>query len=107
MHVKSLEPPCGAANAGLTCDTSLQGTLPVLNQEAVQKAVLAGLALGCQIRRTSKFDRKQYFYPDLPKGYQISQFDQPLAEHGECPSLASRWCGKKMFSGCVYLWRLE
>ncbi len=95
MHVHSLgAAPCVACcNARLICETSVQGTLPVLNKEVVQKAVLAGLALGCQIRRTSKFDRKQYFYPDLPKGYQISQYDQPLAEHGECTSLTGPCCG--------------
>ncbi len=60
----------------------LPGALPVLNREAVTKGVKAALALNCQIRRFSRFARKNYFYPDLPKGYQISQFDQPLAEHG-------------------------
>ena len=60
----------------------LPGALPVLNQRAVEFAVLAAQALNCQVRETSIFARKNYFYPDLPKGYQISQFDQPLAEHG-------------------------
>src|SRR4029077_568122 len=60
----------------------LPGALPVLNQKAVAYAVLAALALNCQIRETSVFARKNYFYPDLPKGYQISQFDKPIAEHG-------------------------
>ena len=58
------------------------GTLPVLNESVVRKAVTLGVGLNCELRNTSKFDRKQYFYPDLPKGYQISQFDEPYGERG-------------------------
>jgi aspartyl-tRNA(Asn)/glutamyl-tRNA(Gln) amidotransferase subunit B len=64
-----------------TC-LGLPGALPVLNRQAVEYAVLAAKAIHCEIRERSIFARKNYFYPDNPKGYQISQFDRPIAEHG-------------------------
>ncbi|HSC89907.1 MAG TPA: hypothetical protein VLC09_21700, partial [Polyangiaceae bacterium] len=60
----------------------LPGSLPVINEQAVRFAVRAALALGLQLRERSIFARKNYFYPDLPKGYQISQFAEPYSEHG-------------------------
>ena len=64
-----------------TC-TAQPGSLPVINEEAVRKVIKTGLALNCQVPEYSKFDRKNYFYPDLPKGYQISQYDKPLCTGG-------------------------
>jgi aspartyl-tRNA(Asn)/glutamyl-tRNA(Gln) amidotransferase subunit B len=74
----------GAAPNTHTCPVclGLPGTLPVLNRRAVELAVKAALALGCTVHERSIFARKNYFYPDLPKGYQISQFDRPLATEG-------------------------
>ena len=62
---------------------AMPGTLPVLNEKVVEYAVKAGLATNCTISRNSKNDRKNYYYPDLPKSYQISQYDKPLCEDGE------------------------
>ena len=68
----------------------LPGALPVLNRRAVELGTRAALALGCRINEHSIFARKNYFYPDLPKGYQISQYDQPLASHGRVTITAGR-----------------
>jgi aspartyl-tRNA(Asn)/glutamyl-tRNA(Gln) amidotransferase subunit B len=74
----------GAAPNTQACpvDLALPGTLPVMNRGAVERAIQFGLAIGSTIAPRSIFARKNYFYPDLPKGYQISQYDEPLAEHG-------------------------
>lgn len=63
--------------------TGMPGALPVLNEKVVEYAVKAGLATGCEIAKYSKQDRKNYFYPDTPRAYQISQYDMPLCEHGK------------------------
>ena len=74
----------GAEPNAHTCPVcmAMPGTLPVLNEKVVEYAVKAGLATNCSISKDSKNDRKNYFYPDLPKSYQISQFDKPLCNHG-------------------------
>jgi len=74
----------GAPPNTLVCPVclALPGALPTINREAVRHALRVVLACGCDVARTTKFDRKNYFYPDLPKGYQISQFDQPIGDGG-------------------------
>jgi len=77
-------PQFGAPPNTIVCPVclGLPGALPVLNRGAAEKGIAAALALGCRVNRVSAFDRKNYFYPDLPKGYQITQFFRPLAEDG-------------------------
>ena len=90
---------CGCSTASArrritnTCPVclGLPGALPVLNRRAVELAIKAALALGCTVHPTSIFARKNYFYPDLPKGYQISQYDRPLATE-------ARWSSRRAAS---------
>lgn len=72
------------------------GTLPVPNQQALSFAIRAGHALNCEVAPITKFDRKNYFYPDLPKGYQISQFDVPICEHGHVDLMLDEKTGKRI-----------
>jgi aspartyl-tRNA(Asn)/glutamyl-tRNA(Gln) amidotransferase subunit B len=94
----------GAPPNANTCPVclALPGALPVLNERAVDLAVRAALALGCTVHSTSVFARKNYFYPDLPKGYQISQFDQPLATGG-CVRIGFRADGSPIVVGVTRL----
>ncbi|MBU6389118.1 Asp-tRNA(Asn)/Glu-tRNA(Gln) amidotransferase subunit GatB [Patescibacteria group bacterium] len=89
MFCRCLNAPFGAEPNEHTCPIcmGLPGTLPVPNREAVRKTIIVGMALGSEISRFSKFDRKHYFYPDLPKGYQISQYDLPFCVGGELTML--------------------
>jgi len=74
----------GAPNTNVTpVDLGLPGSLPVVNEQAVRYSISLGLALGCSIAESSRFARKNYFYPDNPKNYQVSQFDEPIAFEGE------------------------
>ena len=75
----------GASANSQTCfiDAGLPGVLPVLNQQAVIMAIQLGLAIQADINDLSVFERKNYFYPDLPKGYQISQFQKPIVSNGQ------------------------
>ncbi|MGH2466352.1 MAG: Asp-tRNA(Asn)/Glu-tRNA(Gln) amidotransferase subunit GatB, partial [Candidatus Limnocylindrales bacterium] len=73
-----------AAPNARTCPVclALPGSLPTINRRAVELVIATGLAIGAEIAPVTRWERKNYFYPDLPKGYQISQYDQPLAERG-------------------------
>src|SRR5437016_9468436 len=74
----------GAPNSHVSLvDAAMPGMLPVINGECIRQAVRTGLALGAEINRRSVFDRKNYFYPDLPQGYQISQYKSPIVGEGE------------------------
>ena len=80
----------------------MPGTLPVLNKKVLEYALVAGIALGCKINRYNKFDRKNYFYPDLPKAYQISQLYLPFARDGRVEYVTR---SAKKVADTRYTWR--
>jgi Asp-tRNA(Asn)/Glu-tRNA(Gln) amidotransferase B subunit len=85
------------------------GALPVINREAVNSGLRAGLALNCTITSFSKFDRKNYFYPDSPKGYQISQFDEPICQNGKVEiAIPSRGkiAPRPKFASIAFTWKM-
>ena len=85
----------------LVC-TGQPGSLPVLNKQVLEYAVKTGIALNCDITRYNKFDRKNYFYPDLPKAYQISQLYLPIARDGRWPSRQRKGSGRSGSMSCTW-----
>jgi aspartyl-tRNA(Asn)/glutamyl-tRNA(Gln) amidotransferase subunit B len=94
------------SNIGPVC-TGLPGVLPVLNKAVVEKAVLLANAMHAEIRPLSFFDRKNYFYPDLPKGYQISQYDMSLARGGYMDVPVPQTAGSQAYTRRVTIWKLH
>jgi aspartyl-tRNA(Asn)/glutamyl-tRNA(Gln) amidotransferase subunit B len=88
-------------------DIALPGVLPVLNKGAVERGIRFGLAIGAKLNRINSFDRKNYFYPDLPKGYQISQFALPIVEGGELTyrSAAATTSTRRRFISPAPIWK--
>src|SRR6266508_733749 len=93
----------GAPPNTQTCPvcTGLPGSLPVMNRRAFELSLQAALALNCDIPEFTKWDRKQYYYPDLPKGYQISQYDLPFSEDGVLEVEANAETGEKRRVGII------
>ncbi len=83
------------------------GVMPVMNREAVRKTIVAGLMCGCDIAAYSKFDRKSYYYPDMPKNYQISQYDLPICEHGGIPVSGTGFSGEPIPDKTIGLTRIH
>ena len=95
----------GAPNSHVSLvDAAMPGMLPVINEECVEQAIRTGLGLNAQINLKSVFDRKNYFYPDLPQGYQISQYKSPIVGEGEVTvDLAGRRARhESASSGCIW-----
>lgn len=99
----------GAEPNTLTCPVcmGMPGVLPTLNREAVNKAVVAGLMCGCEIAQRSKFDRKNYFYPDLVKNYQITQYDQPICKNGKIHICGTGFSGAPLADKYIGMTRIH
>ena len=85
----------------------MPGVLPVVNKEAVRKAVVAGMMCGCEIAKFSKFDRKSYFYPDMPKNYQLTQYDMPFCLHGKVHISGTGFSGEELPDKDIRLTRIH